>query len=134
MSAKCWDYFTPSPLSEFGSDLYVYHRIHATSSLSFSVTLPPPSDADIISGSSLICWLFFCHFGNWHPRPTHLCSLLSRPIRWRRRQRQTSFGRWNLYDEVSERHLLFSLDCVAAIALKIPIDSRQPGRWRSQQK
>ena len=35
---------------------------------------------------------------------------------------------------MSERHLLFSPDCVAAIALKIPIDSRQDDGGRSKSR
>ena len=46
------DFWTPSPLSVFGT--YLRYRIHATSltSSSFRVPLPPPS-ADIICGWSL---------------------------------------------------------------------------------
>ena len=47
---------------------------------------------------------------------------------------QKSDGLRDPNDEVSERHLLFSPDCVAAIALKIPIDSRQDDGGRSKSR
>ena len=51
MSAKFSDFLTPTPLYVFGSDLY--YKIHATSlTMSVFQDSPPPSDADIISGSS----------------------------------------------------------------------------------
>ena len=53
MIRKMFGFFDPLPtLSAFGSDLY--YKIHATSAFPLH---PPPSNADIISGSSLILQL-----------------------------------------------------------------------------